>query len=311
MGACQAGHAEWPDAVKEEVIRLWTARCKPFEPDSDDFALGLLRSYWLAMLPASEFRRCGVQWSSIGFQGKDPATDVRAGGLLSVMCLEHFATVYTFGARQMLIDLRRTERESGDTEHFYPLSTAAIVICSMLCDEIGISNGMRGPKTQRELDHLLAHPPRLKIAKLLTKEGRLEGFQELFSCALAHFHVQFLRNRSSYMESMSSAQAVVKELEERAQGCETLADIRAVYCASDPTIEQLLVKGGGEARGWRLARCITSAERAKQACTAKGILDTMKHLSAHDPAYDFDSREMRWTGEGYAQEKGFKCVSAL
>ena len=138
---------------------------------------------WLAMLPASEFRRCGVQWSSIGFQGKDPATDVRAGGLLSVMCLEvrtwsmalltswpacalfcrfiastsqsslltrialllfgccfplfyfqHFATVYTFGARQMLIDLRRTERESGDTERKYGALMPSAFPCSLVYD---------------------------------------------------------------------------------------------------------------------------------------------------------------------------------
>tara|TARA_B100000768_G_scaffold138703_1_gene129927 strand:+ start:277 stop:597 length:321 start_codon:yes stop_codon:yes gene_type:complete len=69
----------------------------------------LLKSIWSAMRPEEPYVRTGAGWKEIGFQGEDPASDVRAGGLLAVQCLSHFATTQTVGMRLMLRDMREAE----------------------------------------------------------------------------------------------------------------------------------------------------------------------------------------------------------
>eukprot|EP00037_Helgoeca_nana_P012315 m.111645 g.111645 ORF g.111645 m.111645 type:complete len:310 (+) comp21375_c0_seq2:504-1433(+) len=302
MGICDS-RPEWTDPVQNEVRRLWASRTRAFEPDTDPHAMRLLRSYWRVVLPASPFQRTGPQWSSIGFQGKDPVTDVRAGGLLSVMCLEHFSSFYTFGTRQMLIDLRRLERQEGSAEKFYPLSTSAIVICVMLCDLIGISKGMRGVISEEQLEQLLTKSPRLAISVLLTKDGPHVGFQELFSFALAHFHVEFLRRDITYMESPELAREVVQELEVRAKGHKTINSLRLAYCDMDPAIERLLTRAGGEACGWRLARGIHHANRVRKGCSLQGIIFDL-HRDAQRPSEAKPAQtDVRWIGTEYAAEE--------
>ena len=45
-------------------------------------------------MPSDEpYVRRGRRWKDLGFQGEDPATDVRGGGLLAVQCLAHFASL--------------------------------------------------------------------------------------------------------------------------------------------------------------------------------------------------------------------------
>eukprot|EP00035_Acanthoeca_spectabilis_P035145 m.32725 g.32725 ORF g.32725 m.32725 type:complete len:308 (+) comp7083_c0_seq1:3194-4117(+) len=299
MGVCES-RMPWSDDVQDEIKRLWHARRTPFEPDTDECAMRLLRAYWRVLLPTLSFQRVGPAWGSIGFQGKDPATDVRAGGLLSVMCIEHFASFYTLGVRQMLIDLRRLERQEGSAERFYPLSTAAIVICAMLCDRIGISDGMRGPISEKELDQLLARAPKLAMCSLLTKEGPHVGFQELFSFALAHFHVEFLRRGLGYLQCRQCAEDVVDQLEARALTFPTLDSLRQEYCRSSPPVGQLLVRAGGEACGWRLARGVTFAARAQQGCTLQGIVADMQGKSQADRS----TKDLRWNGTEYEVSTG-------
>jgi hypothetical protein len=102
----------------------------------------------------------------------------------------------------------RSRAPAAHPAEFYPLSTSAIVICVMLCDLIGISKGMRGVISEEQLEQLLTKSPRLAISVLLTKDGPHVGFQELFSFALAHFHVEFLRRDITYMESPELAREV-------------------------------------------------------------------------------------------------------
>ena len=75
--------------------------------------------------PNDTFLRKGPTWKEIGFQGNDPSTDVRGGGLLAMQCLEHFAEVHAAGMRAMLDQLEAINATSA--ERFYPLSTTAIV----------------------------------------------------------------------------------------------------------------------------------------------------------------------------------------
>lgn len=130
----------------------------PFTPDAVETpAHGqLLQAMWRAMVPNASFEPVSAEWKRIGFQGSDPRTDVRGGGWLAVQCIAHFATLHTIGYLAMLQDLHGLESEGAG---FYPVSTTAIVLCSRLCDVLGLSAGMRGPVSEADLEALLAAPP--------------------------------------------------------------------------------------------------------------------------------------------------------
>ena len=102
----------------------------------------LLRRFMNAMMPTAKFKPKGVEWKKMGFQGENPVTDIRAGGLLAFETLEHFATYYTSGAISMVAEV--TALYLTNKERFYPFSTAAVVLCTELCDLIGVSKRNRG-----------------------------------------------------------------------------------------------------------------------------------------------------------------------
>ena len=81
-------------AIQEELRRLHGLRRTAFEPDTEEAHERLLKLIWSSLVPSDEpYVRRGRRWKDLGFQGEDPATDVRGGGLLAVQCLAHFASL--------------------------------------------------------------------------------------------------------------------------------------------------------------------------------------------------------------------------
>ena len=196
MGNCCANIAAGvarplPAATQEALRNLHADRATPFAPDGADHHLRLLRAFWRALVPSSNFARTGPAWKSLGFQGEDPATDIRDGGLLAVMCIEHMATEYTAGFHLMLAQVR-AGAGCGDSESFYPISTTSVVLCTLLCDKLGLSRPMLGPVAPAALDALLEpgagsacveRSPLLKLLNAGVGEGERAGggFFELFA----------------------------------------------------------------------------------------------------------------------------------
>mmetsp|Transcript_42064 Transcript_42064/g.40333 ORF Transcript_42064/g.40333 Transcript_42064/m.40333 type:complete len:126 (+) Transcript_42064:316-693(+) len=54
--------------------------------------------------PSFPERLLSEQWIDVGFQGKNPRTDFRGGGLLSLLCLRYFVTNYREYFDEMLRD---------------------------------------------------------------------------------------------------------------------------------------------------------------------------------------------------------------
>jgi hypothetical protein len=62
-----------------------------------------LKELWELLMPGKELKgRYTLQWQQIGFQGKDPATDFRAMGLLALDNLHYFAEKYKTEAHRIL-----------------------------------------------------------------------------------------------------------------------------------------------------------------------------------------------------------------
>ena len=95
-------------ALAYELRSLHAVKVEQFDSQNSAHEQ-LLKSIWSAMRPEEPYVRTGAGWKEIGFQGEDPASDVRAGGLLAVQCLSHFATTQTVGMRLMLRDMREAE----------------------------------------------------------------------------------------------------------------------------------------------------------------------------------------------------------
>ena len=85
--------------VVHELKRLHEDLSTKFDPDSNEKALQTLHTIWRVLLAPEPFVRSSELWKTVGFQGKDPVTDVRGGGLLAMECLATFATRHTQGLK--------------------------------------------------------------------------------------------------------------------------------------------------------------------------------------------------------------------
>ena len=226
-------------SVASELRRLHAARATAFKPDDDDAHEALLRQFWRA-LSSEPFTRAGEVWKSLGFQGVNPATDVRGGGLLAVMCLAEFAADFGAGLRRMLQQLAEaasTLADGSTSERFYPVSTTAIVICCRLCDAIGISDGMRGAIGEYELERrlkdeaTLLRGPLARLLVLAPRRGQRSAFQWLFAMALASFHVKFVNGNCTYLDAQPLLGEVFLELERVGTSSTSISDVHSAFVA--------------------------------------------------------------------------------
>jgi len=72
-------------------------------------------------------RLLSEKWQSIGFQSKNPRTDFRGGGILSLLCLRYLIQVYPDTFR----DLR-----AMDSNTFFLAISSINVTVSLFCDEL-------------------------------------------------------------------------------------------------------------------------------------------------------------------------------
>ena len=154
---------------------------------------GLLIDFWKAIhkVPLA-FERSGQAWTSMGFQRPDPTTDFRAGGLLSLRCLIHFAQ----HSQSELIDMVEYQ-VPGSRENTYPVGPAAINItcrlCGMLWDSVGKLN-----LCQRKTWQLLKSP---------------ESFYELFGEAFRIFDFHWTEMEAEYSVFSKVMQATEDEIQ--------------------------------------------------------------------------------------------------
>jgi len=87
----------------------------------------LLVKLWAKTFPSIRLDgRISEQWKDLGFQGTDPATDFRGGGILSLLMMIYTADYHTPIVRTILRDLPPTDMKS-----WYPYAVASI---NLTCD---------------------------------------------------------------------------------------------------------------------------------------------------------------------------------
>lgn len=80
-------------ALMESYEALRTAADEPFE-DSNELHMRTLQELWRFSFPGEPFSRSSKLWSTLGFQGLDPTTDLRGAGFLGLQHLHHFVTTF-------------------------------------------------------------------------------------------------------------------------------------------------------------------------------------------------------------------------
>lgn len=87
-------------------------------------------------LPKREFARISDGWIDIGFQGSNPDTDFRGGGILALKCL-----VYVFEAfPQRMLEILLSQKPSPGKK-WYPVCVAGINLTCMIAGLLKLGNG--------------------------------------------------------------------------------------------------------------------------------------------------------------------------
>ena len=95
------------------------------------------------------------------------------------------------------------------------------------------------------------------------------------------------------MESQILINEAVKELVERSSQLRNLESLKEAYRSKNERMNELLVKAGGEAEGWRLARGLIKTRTAKQLRTEQGIVAAIQAGGAANGLEEKDSDELK------------------
>lgn len=141
-----------------------------------------LKELWHAAFPGLEFNGLiSEQWKEMGWQGRDPSTDFRGGGLISLENLIFFSKTYPRSFRRLL------QKQAGDRSVWeYPFAIAGVNITFMLIQMLDLRSAR--PSTTAGVIFL----------KILL--GDEWAFDLLYCVAFEVMDAQWLAMRASYMD---------------------------------------------------------------------------------------------------------------
>jgi len=141
-----------------------------------------LRQLWHLAYPTREIPPLKSElWKEMGWQGTDPSTDFRGGGLVSLENLIFFAKNYP-KSFQML--LNKVQGQRSDWE--YPFAVAGINISFMLIQMLDLQSSVPSSKSG------------IRFLELLGRDEN--AFDHLYCVAFRLLDAQWLVKRASYME---------------------------------------------------------------------------------------------------------------
>ncbi|KAL5728472.1 hypothetical protein ACHQM5_001550 [Ranunculus cassubicifolius] len=154
-----------------------------------------LKALWNAAYPGEElFGLISEQWKEMGWQGKDPSTDFRGGGLISVQNLLYFARTFQKSFEGLLL---KQEGERSMWE--YPFAVAGVNITFMLIQMLDLE----------------AVKPRNWIGVVFLKflSENEEAFDLLYCITFKLMDQQWLEMHASYMDFNMVMKATRRQIE--------------------------------------------------------------------------------------------------
>lgn len=176
-----------------------------------------LRALWCAAYPEAELRGLiSEQWKEMGWQGKDPSTDFRGGGFISLENLLFFARTYPKSFQDLL------RKQVGNRSAWeYPFAVAGVNITFMLIQMLDLQ--IVKPRTMMGAVFL----------KLLSENER--AFDVLYCITFKLMDHLWLEMHASYMEFNTVMKATRRQLErelllEDIQRLEDMPSYRLLIC---------------------------------------------------------------------------------
>jgi len=102
--------------------------------DADAAHITLLSQVWQVMFPGKPFERLSVTWKEAGWQGDNPATDLKSSGILALRALVYF------GNKCPDISLARIEKNKANVKTNYPYAIVAVNLTLLLADLINLKD---------------------------------------------------------------------------------------------------------------------------------------------------------------------------
>jgi hypothetical protein len=195
-----------------------------YDKANADHEAALLRLWSLTFPNVALESRVSPQWSKVGFQGTDPATDFRGFGVLGLDAMLHFAAAHTDEWRLLI------ERNLARGEREYPVATAVINACKLVNDIFHIADGS---SSQADL-----------LSALVLCDSPFEALVHIAASIIDRLWDEM---SASYMQFPSVVAAAKLELEAGAHHYASLADWHAALCRGDkaPTKAGAALAGGG------------------------------------------------------------------
>ncbi|KAK2981271.1 hypothetical protein RJ640_028821 [Escallonia rubra] len=154
-----------------------------------------LRALWDAAYPGEELRGLiSEQWKEMGWQGKDPSTDFRGGGFISLENLLYFARNFPKSFQDLL------QKQDGDRAMWeYPFAVAGVNITFMLVQMLDLE----------------AVKPRTLVGATFLKflAENESAFDLLYCITFKLMDNQWLAMHASYMDFNAVMKATRRQLE--------------------------------------------------------------------------------------------------
>ncbi|KAG2404162.1 ELMO domain-containing protein A-like isoform X1 [Vigna umbellata] len=181
-------------AQEECLLRLQSRIDIPYDssiPEHQD----ALRALWSVAFPEEELRGLiSEQWKDMGWQGKDPSTDFRGGGFISLENLLFFARNFPKSFQDLL------RKQEGDRSVWeYPFAVAGVNITFMLIQMLDLE----------------AVKPRTLVGATFLKfiAENESAFDLLYCITFKMMDQQWLSMRASYMDFNTVMKSTRRQLE--------------------------------------------------------------------------------------------------
>ncbi|KAK8971073.1 hypothetical protein KSP40_PGU003603 [Platanthera guangdongensis] len=152
-----------------------------FDPKLNDHQEAL-RSLWNASYPNEELHGLiSEQWKQMGWQGKDPSTDFRGAGFISLENLLFFAKTFSVSFQSLL------NKQCGKRAFWeYPFAVAGLNITFMIMQMLDLDSSKPSTFVRPVLIQMLA--------------GDEEAFDLLYCVAFMILDKKWLKKNASYMQ---------------------------------------------------------------------------------------------------------------
>ncbi|KAG6538592.1 hypothetical protein ZIOFF_003716 [Zingiber officinale] len=169
-----------------------------------------LRALWSAAYPEVKLHDLiSEQWKNMGWQGKDPSTDFRGGGFISVENLLFFARNYPKSFKDLL------EKQNGERSLWeYPFAVAGVNITFMLIEMLDLRLVLPVPLKRSVV--MTAARPRSFVGAIFLKllSENLKAFDMLYCITFKLMDQQWLNMHASYMDFKTVMKSTLGQLEQ-------------------------------------------------------------------------------------------------